>query len=285
MKRINTSIFIALISLFATGGCSSNTLNCDDSETKTFKQSLNGNINRITSYSSVDIVYRVGEPQIVVSGPAYEVNRFKILEKGSNLDLRSSGNSYRKGSNSGCPVTITISLPDLQGITLSGSGDFNASKISTSSLEINLTGAGDITLGDVSSTSMTVNISGAGNFRAQTIDVTYLQFLCRGAGDIDINKVQATTFKTALYGSGDVKINRLDGTSAEVNLAGAGDLKFQGLSLNLLYVMLSGTGDITLEGKCSKATLKVAGVGEIDARKLKVDFPEKVITGLGEINL
>ena len=137
------------------------------------------------------------------------------IEAEDNLlpDLTSgvSGGTLRLGTRDGVslsptrPITYRISVDDLAGIRLTGSGSVTAAGITTPALSTDISGSGDITI-DGSATSQTVTLSGSGDYRAGHL-VT-----------------QSST--AAIAGSGTIAVQVLD--VLEVGISGSGDVSYTG---------------------------------------------------------
>jgi hypothetical protein len=103
------------------------------------------------------------------------------------------------------PITYRITVDDLAGVQLSGSGSVTAAGITTPGLASDLSGSGDITI-DGSATSQTVTVSGSGDYRA---------------GELVTHSSTA-----AISGSGSIAVQVLD--VLDVGISGSGDVTYTG---------------------------------------------------------
>lgn len=147
---------------------------------------------------------------------------------------------------------IFVTSPDLVGVRLNGSGDFNAEqRIDTDQMDITLRGSGDIKFKDLICDECRVELIGSGN--------------------IDINRLEAKTSDVNLIGSGDIAIDQWRVLSTRLGLKGSGDIKvgFQE-GCQAVDCELRGSGDISLSGVVTRFSQHKSGSGDIDVDKLKM---------------
>jgi hypothetical protein len=102
-------------------------------------------------------------------------------------------------------MVVRITVPELEGVSLAGSGDILVDGLAAGDFEAALAGSGDI---EVSGTADRVEASLA------------------GSGDIDLGAVQARAGKAAIAGSGDITLWVTE--SLEASVAGSGDINYRG---------------------------------------------------------
>jgi hypothetical protein len=104
------------------------------------------------------------------------------------------------------PVKLTITVPQLKGVAINGSGDVDVNGLNgASSFAVAINGSGDVTA--------------KGTADAVSVAV-------RGSGDVKLQDLQAKNGKVAVAGSGDVTVNATD--KLDVSVAGSGDVKYMG---------------------------------------------------------
>jgi hypothetical protein len=101
-----------------------------------------------------------------------------------NLGIK-SGNSI----NPKKPIVYTLTVKNLNNVTLSGAGTINATKLTTSALHVVLSGAGSMTISG-SAPSQTALVSGVGNYNAKGFPTDSAQVTISGAGKatVTVNK-------------------------------------------------------------------------------------------------
>jgi hypothetical protein len=104
------------------------------------------------------------------------------------------------------PVKLTITVRQLKGVAINGSGDVDVNGLNgASSFAVAINGSGDVTA--------------KGTADAVSVAV-------RGSGDVKLQDLQAKNGKVAVAGSGDVTVNATD--KLDVSVAGSGDVKYMG---------------------------------------------------------
>ncbi|MEL7220918.1 MAG: head GIN domain-containing protein [Bacteroidota bacterium] len=137
-------------------------------------------------------------------------------------------------------LTFFITVPDLDKIILSGSGDI----VSTNTF----VNAGDVEL----------SISGSGE-----IDVAYeaddIEATISGSGKITIEGL-ADDLDLSISGSGDYRGFNLFTNSADISIAGSGDAEVQ--VADRLEVSIAGSGDVFYKGQ-PELDVTISGSGEV----------------------
>ncbi len=174
------------------------------------------NFKRVKLKGSFDVFITVGKKQSVTV--TFDDNLLELVEtevQGKTLILDTEGNFRSKRS---CKIEITV--PELEYVKLSGSGDIIIEELDEDFFEYQLSGSGDI--------------SAEGR-------VKDLELHLSGSGDIDTRNLIADDVYAKISGSGGIKVyakNSLDG-----KVSGSGDIVYYG---NPKHVnnKVSGSGSI-----------------------------------------
>lgn len=158
---------------------------------------------------------------------------------GKKLSIRTKSGFNLKPT---APMTITLTVPKLERLSVSGTGNATTEKLTGENLTVKLSGAGNATLRDVTCKTLTISLSGAGNATI-TGSAEKATATISGAGEID-----ASGFKVA---------------AAEVKVSGAGNASVW--ATDTLKAKVSGAGDVTYKGS-PKIDKKVSGAGSVKAR-------------------
>lgn len=140
-------------------------------------------------------------------------------------------------------LDITIKVPDLEAVTLNGSGSITtAHRFTLDEIAIDINGSGDVNF-ETDATSMDISIDGSGDM---DLDGTTDELF------IDIN------------GSGDIHAFGLRTTDCYININGSGDCEVD--VYGVLDVDISGSGDVTYSGTPTSFIANNNGSGSVNPR-------------------
>ncbi len=166
-----------------------------------------------------------GTPQQITINASESTLREIITEvKDRALVIRFPVRSYLQKKVDREPVDIMITMPEITGFSLSGSGDI-------------------VTRGGVTTLIMDLNVSGSGN--------------------IEVDLLNADRVRTSIAGSGNILISGgAAASSLSASIAGSGNLKAGNLSFGEAKVQIAGSGDCTIRSD-GKIAVKIAGSGSL----------------------
>lgn len=195
-----------------------------------------GTFNKIVLKGSADVNVVVGEAQSVeVRTESEYLDRVETEVRGNILYISQEGRRWRS-----VDVTLEISVEDLNGVTIKGSGDFDITNLDSESFEIIIKGSGDV---DVSGQAASFNV--------------YIQ----GSGDIDLSG-GCGSMDVEVEGSGDVDASNLTCENVDLTLDGSGDIDVY--ASKSLIANMEGSGDVTIYGNPDRFRPKMKGSGSID---------------------
>jgi hypothetical protein len=156
---------------------------------------------RIDNTASVDVRLHVGEPQRVRvrAGDKVIDDVHTDVRDGT---LRVTFDHHGLGGND---VVVEASVPTLDGLVVSGSGDVDADGIRSDAFEVRSDGSADIGL--------------TGTARQLALDLD-------GSGDANVAGLVARSARVSVSGSGDASVRADD--RLDVKLDGSGDVKYRG---------------------------------------------------------
>ncbi|MCH2082771.1 MAG: DUF2807 domain-containing protein [Saprospiraceae bacterium] len=156
---------------------------------------------------------------------------FKVSAKGKSDLIDLIETDVRKGSwniefskrvsNYEGKLEIYISMPDVKGISIAGSGDIIGKS--------NFDGLGN--------TSFNINGSGSISFSGSADKV---KISIAGSGDMDLVNLKAKDVKVSIAGSGDANVHASE--NLKVSIAGSGDVSYKGSPR--VKSSIAGSGDI-----------------------------------------
>ena len=171
---------------------------------------------RIKSLGSQDIFIEIGsEQKVIITFDDNLLDNIKTKVRGGTLYIESEGSFSSKKS---CKIDITV--PNLDKITLSGSGDIEIINLNNSVFEYRLSGSGDL----------------KAEGKVDELDISI-----SGSGDVDTRDLIASEAFVKISGSGDAKVYAKD--YFEGIVSGSGDIYYYG-NPEHISTSVSGSGDI-----------------------------------------
>ncbi|MBU3078031.1 head GIN domain-containing protein [Sphingomonas quercus] len=184
---------------------------------------------RVRSTGPFDVQVRVGGGFAVrASGPQEVLDRLEIVNEGGQLVIRTDrrdGSNWRGWFGRGERTLVTVSLPALNGVALTGSGNVSVDHSRGRVFAASLAGSGDLTLGSLQAENASLELTGSGNLTVAG-NVGAAKASARGSGDIRAGALRADTAAVALVGSGNIELAAQ--RSAAVTLNGSGDVTISG---------------------------------------------------------
>ena len=214
---------------------------------------INGEGTVITETIAIDdfsIINLAGADNIVIThGTDLEVTATghpNIIDK---LETDVNGNEWVISLKNGCyrdyELTIYITMPDIEAITISGSGDVLVNDfINQGDLDLYISGSGKINLKTVEGCpNLIVGISGSGNVIAEeefpaleTLDITI-----SGSGTFDGYPAITDKAYISIPGSGSCYVYAID--LLDIKISGSGNVMYKGNPEVTTHI--TGSGNIT----------------------------------------
>ena len=165
--------------------------------------------------------------------------------KDRQLTVRFKSKNYLFKTFNPGNIEIHITVPEVDGLSVSGSGDIIAEdEISTRILDLAVSGSGDILLNDLKAERVKSAISGSGDI------------IIKDGGE-------ATDFSVSISGSGDVKAGDFEAKDVVVRIAGSGNCTVT--ANGSLKARVAGSGSVYYSGNPSIDS-SVAGSGGVKKR-------------------
>ena len=236
-KKIFTVLgsFCLLLSLI---GCEEMIFSCirGNGYIVTEELTISSDFNKIANTGPFE-VYLTQSPTYAMEIEAEENLLPYIITRISNeeLEIKTRRNRCFRSSE---PIILYISIPEIYGLSLSGSGFFICDSINTSCIDLDISGSGDIELG-LTTEYIDANISGSGKIE-----------LWGTADESDFT----------ISGSGSFRCFDLEQDMCFANIPGSGNMY---VYVNeLLDVMISGSGKVFYIGN-PEVTARISGSGEV----------------------
>jgi len=237
MKNINKLIPLILIILFS----GFTTANGQTTEVRTFS-----GIDGVALLGSGDVSIKLGEKEEITIHARADLIPYLLTE---NIDGTLQIGERKKGwkifRHINENVHYDLIVKELAHISVSGSGDIDAEKLSGEKCSVKVSGSGKIEVNQINSNSAKVTVSGSGDVDIDNLSADILGVTINGSGDIDIDG-KADELDVTIGGSGDFTGNELRAEDVSIDLYGSGDARVW--ATKSLTAHIFGSGDVSYHG-------------------------------------
>jgi hypothetical protein len=189
-----------------------------------------GNFQKLEVAGPYDVEVRTGgNPGVSARGSEKLLERTVVEVRGDKLVIRPESNRgwFHFGwSNRGGKADFVVTVPQLRGATIAGSGDIRVDQVHGDSFEGTVAGSGSLDLGSANVQWLKLAIAGSGGVKAGAGKVQNGEYEIAGSGDVDARAVQAEQAKVSIAGSGSVRAQAT--RTADVSIMGSGDVDVTG---------------------------------------------------------
>lgn len=122
-------------------------------------------------------------------------------------------------------LVFHVSVDDLAGLSISGSGNIESARIETGRLDVAISGSGDVQIADLTASRVEAEISGsggidlAGNVKVQNVSIS-------GSGKYLAGDLCSESIRVSISGSGDATLCATE--TLDSNISGSGSLSYYG---------------------------------------------------------
>lgn len=216
---------------------------------------------RVAARGDFDVHVREGQPASVeiVAEPGM-AERIAVEVSGGELRI-SRKDRWSDATTKGTVVRVV--LPELRGMSVSGSGDAVAeSGTSPRDLDLGVSGSGTLRWKGTAAT-LRATVSGSGSLDA-TGDARDVTVSVSGSGDVKLAG-KAESMKASISGSGGVDAKGFPVKDAKVSVAGSGDVVVR-LAGGTLDANIAGSGDVAWSGEGRVGAVATVGSGRVVRR-------------------
>ena len=181
---------------------------------------------------------------VEVKGDGETLNRLITEVSDRKLVIRFPSDTWFKKWSPG-RVDIFVTLPQIDALTISGSGSIDSKdKINSRILTLTLSGSGDINLADLIAEKVSVILSGSGNVKLSgDVTAAELKVTISGSGNVKATDFPANDVNVKIGGSGNCWVNSVKNLVAK--LAGSGNVIYKGSPL--VDTTILGSGNVKKE--------------------------------------
>jgi hypothetical protein len=168
------------------------------------------------------------------------------------LEVNVSGNELKLGTKPGAnlnpsqSITYNLTVKDLSGLSLNGSGKFIVSPIQSDAMDLSINGSGNINIDDLSTGRLSLNLNGSGNIAIDKLTATALDTSVNGSGDVKLAG-DAPTQKISFNGSGNYLAGDLKSETVDISIPGSADITVW--VTDQLTAHINGSGTVRYYGK------------------------------------
>jgi hypothetical protein len=188
-----------------------------------------GNFQKIEVAGPYDVEVRTGgNPGVSARGSEKLLERTMVEVRGDKLLIRPEQNHgwFRFGWSTRGKAAFIVTVPQLRGATIAGSGEIKVDQVRGDSFEGTVAGSGGIDVGSANVQWLKLTIAGSGGAKADAGQVQNGEYSIAGSGDVDARGVQAQQAKVSIAGSGSVRAHAT--ATADVSIMGSGDVDVTG---------------------------------------------------------
>jgi hypothetical protein len=255
MRSISTKVIFSLV--FAAcliGGCGW-TVSLRDSSPEVVEGS--GNIVKedrmVRDFSSISVVgsgeviiTQNGEESLTVQTDDNIMPFVKTDVIAGTLVLGFTAEARDKNLRPSDGIVFILTVDDLNGIEITGSGDITCSSLESDRFGIDVIGSGDIRLHSLEAEQLEIGIAGSGDIRIDSVTADELGVIIGGSGELRLAG-ETREQEIAISGSGDVEARDLSSQKVTVSTAGSGNATVW--AIDRLIVRISGSGNVWYFGK------------------------------------
>ena len=237
MKIINR--FIPIIVLVLLTGCI--TAEGQTTEVRTFS-----GIDGVALLGSGDVSITLGDKEeITIHAPADLIPYLLTENKDGTLQIGKRKKGWKKFRYINKNVHYDLVVKNLTHVSVSGSGDIDAEKLSGGKCSVNISGSGDIEIDQINSDKLKANVSGSGDIDIENLSANFLEVSINGSGNIELDG-KIDELDVTINGSGDFTGNDLKSENVSINIYGSGNSSVY--AIESLDVHIFGNGDVTYHG-------------------------------------
>ena len=240
MKKIRVGVIICVVMLSITS-CEKGGAFCykPDGDTVTEERIHTG---------FTDVSLEIGADLYIEQGEEYSVeietseNLLEIIKTdvhGSTLEIDLKKGKCIRGDYE---IKIYITLPSLEEVSISGSGDvYVKNKMIADKLDISISGSGNFELDSLYVNELEASISGSGDLMLTSLDTAYSQEIrISGSGEIRAINMPVLNSEINISGSGHCEVHAID--RLDIAISGSGDVYYKGNPI--IDQHISGSGSI-----------------------------------------
>ena len=202
-----------------------------------------GNFSAIEVAGPYDVDVRTGSNASVSAKGSEKLLEKTVVEvKGDKLVIHPENHHgfFNWGWSSHGKASFVVTVPQLSGATIAGSGDIRVDKVQSPNFEGVVAGSGGLQVASLNVQQLKLAIAGSGSAKTGGGKAQSAKYDIAGSGDVDAGQVQTQSVDVSIAGSGSVRAHA-NGT-ADVSIMGSGDVDIAGGAK--CKISKAGSGDV-----------------------------------------
>lgn len=187
-----------------------------------------GDFQQIEVAGPYDVEVRTGsKASVSAQGSEKVLERTSVEVEGNKLVIHPEHQAgwFHWGWSSHGNAHFVVTVPQLNGATIAGSGDIKVDKVSGQSFEGTVAGSGSLNVASMTVQQLKLSIAGSGDLKGAG-SAQSAKYDIAGSGDIDAAAVQTQSVEATIAGSGGIKANATG--TASINIMGSGNVDVTG---------------------------------------------------------
>ena len=188
-----------------------------------------GAFDQIEVAGPYNVQVRTGaNPSVSARGPEKMIDHMTVEVHDGKLVIRTERQKgwFHTGWNFHGNVELTVTVPELHGAAIAGSGDIKVDQVRGDHFDGSVAGSGGLDVGSLDVQNLKLAIAGSGGVKAGSGKAQNANFEIAGSGDIDAKGIQVQTADVSIAGSGNIAANATG--TADVSIMGSGDVQLTG---------------------------------------------------------
>lgn len=195
-------------------------------------------------------------PSLIVRSEQRHISKISTDQSGNTLSIAFNTSTLHNRK----PIEVEVTLPELQKLTIRGSGMSQVTGFKGEQLQLSLNGSGDLML-EGEYKNINANLRGSGDLTLSTGNSDSVDLDVIGSGNITA-KGQSKALVTQLNGSGDINAEELVTDKVNITLNGSGNTHVN--AKQSVNVNLRGSGDVMVRGQPQQRTINKYGSGDVE---------------------
>jgi hypothetical protein len=219
-----------------------------------------GEFSKVVSNGPYDVQVRIGaDPAVEVECGGEGASHVRTrIEDGTLVIERDRSGSWFGVASDKCTVSVT--LPKLVSVAVSGSGDLSVDGKGDGLARISASGSGDVRVDSAHADQFELDASGSGNVSIRDLTADDVHARVSGSGDV-LTSGRAKVFVVESNGSGDVKARSLKTEESRVRSNGSANVHL--FASRKVDVQSNGSGDVFVVGQPAEKACAVQGSGRV----------------------